>query len=435
MQNAALYQPTTGGATRVLGRSYLAEGVLLIFGLLTLGVFEPQLHVKNFNELQLGETVADISTANPYNQLRWLALAGLASWIVLARGPDRLLRATVLVWPLLVLLGYCLLSTVWSDYPDITLRRAFGLILPAYSLLIALAYVDEPRRAALVLYLAFWFALFLNLAVLPLPSAYDEFGFFRGALGNKNTLGSVAVPALLVGMAVGCWIDTTRGRVLRLAYLGAWLAILIFSVSRTSWALVIAVPCLFLFLNIASYALRLRFVIVGVCALALAAAAVGIAYGVLGHSPIDLVAPGTTFNGRTEIWSFMMQQIGNGNLLIGTGFGAFWGVGYGAANLSSIYTYIHLLNQAHNGYIDVVAALGVAGLTLLFLVFLSAASAAESFRRTDPQLFRLVWFLLLFALLHNAMESSALVHFNPVWHLTLFAMIVAFLQAPQGRVK
>ena len=435
MTASTLFYGPSYTAVSAVQSSRLAEFVLLLFGMLSLGVFEPQYHAINFNELQLGETVADISTANPYNQLKWIALAAVACGVILARGPAQLLHVGQRAWPLFVLLAYCLLSALWSDYPMITLRRSFGLILPAFCLLVAMVYIGDLRRAALIIYVAFWAALLLNASALPLSSAYDEFGFFRGVLGNKNTLGSVAVPAILVGIAIGPWLRAPWSNILRLLYLGTWLAILILSVSRTSWALLLAVPALYIAISLASYATRMSFLATSIFVFGLGLVSYGIGYAVLGYPPLDLVAPGTTLNGRTEIWSFMAQEIGKSDWILGTGFGAFWGVGYGATNLNSIYEYIHLLNQAHNGYIDVIASLGVVGLALCLMVFAAAATASEQFRRDDPYLYRLVWFLLLFAFLHNVMESSALVPFNSVWHLTLFAIITALVAVPSGRVE
>lgn len=415
----------------MLRRSYLAEGVLLLFALLTLGVFDPQLHVVNFNELKLDQAVAGISTADPYNQIKWLGLAGLASLVVLSRPPARLLNACLLAWPLLLLLAYCLLSVAWSDYPEFTVRRAAGLIISAYCLLIALTYIDQPKRAVQIFYLAFWAALFVNLAVLPLPVAFDEFGFFRGAVGNKNSFGSIAAAAVLFGIGIGPWLESGWSKLLRWLFLGAWIGVLILSVSKTSIALVVAVPAVFLLLAAASHVLRIGLGTAGLWILALATTAGVIAYGVLGYSPIDLVLPDTTFNERTPIWAFMAHEIGD-NWLLGAGFGAFWGVGYEARNLSSIYSYIQLINQSHNGYIDVVAALGVIGLALLFINLAYAARASETWRARDPILFRFFWLLFIYVLLHNTMESSFLVPFNAVWHLTLFALLIAMLRDAKG---
>jgi hypothetical protein len=36
----------------------------------------------------------------------------------------------------------------------------------------------------------------------------------------------------------------------------------------------------------------------------------------------------------------------------------------------------------------------------------------------------MAWFIILFALLHNLLESSLLVPFNAVWHMTLFALFL-----------
>lgn len=413
----------------VITRAYLAEAVLLIFALLTLGVLTPQLHVTNFDKLTVTEAVSEISTADPYNQLRWVGLAAVATLAALIYGLGRLLRLTFRIWPLLLLFGYCAVSAAWSDYPMVTLRRSLGLIVPAYCLVVAIAYVDDARRAALIFYAAFWMALLLHLAVIPLPVAFDEFGFFRGAAGNKNTLGSIAALAILYGLAIGPWLKGGPSKALNLLYLVGWLGVLAISVSKTSMALVVAVPVLFAILLVLSGALRLGFVSSAVGTLALVAVTVGLASYGLGYR-VDEFAADPTFNGRTPIWAFMFHEIGK-HWLLGAGCGSFWGIGYEAANLASIYNYIQLLNQAHNGYLDVLAALGVIGFILVVATYFYFALAAEDLRWRDRAWFRLVWFLLLFSLLHNTMESSVLVPFNTVWHMTLLAWLLAVWR-PEG---
>src|SRR5262249_26769384 len=131
----------------------------------------------------------------------------------------------------------------------------------------------------------------------------------------------------------------------------------------------------------------------------------------------------TTLTERTPIWAFVLREIG-GNWLVGSGFGSFWGVGFSGPSLKALHQYVRLINQAHNGYIDVLATLGAAGLVLLALVIVAFARATEKLRTTQGALFTLLWFVMLFSLLHNITESSLLVPFNVVWHLTLFALFV-----------
>jgi len=397
-----------------------------VFFFLSLGVLDPQLNAINFDKLTLQSSVTEISTANPYNQLTWLALAALASLPVL-RQPARLLRASSQVWPVLLLFAFCLLSATWSDYPEVSARRAFGLILPAYCLLASITYVDRAERAVRIVYLAFWAALLLNLAVFPLPAAFDEFGFFRGAAGNKNAIGSLAALAILFGISMRNCLNSTRSQVACVVYLVAWGGLLFLSVSKTSLALVLLVPPAFYALKALSHFLRLdlMLVIIGGSAFALVVFAI-IHYGT-GIAFFDVVHifwPDASFTGRTPIWTFMLSETSN-NWLVGTGFGSFWATGYNAPNLRSIYGYIQLINQAHHGYLDIFATLGIFGLVLLFIVFQQFSLTAERLRSRSPSLLQLVWFIVLFAFVHNLMESSLLMPFNSLWHMMLFAIFIA----------
>lgn len=408
-----------------VGRSYVAEAVLLTFAVLTLGVLEPQLDVVNFDKLTVRQAVTDTATANPLNQMKWVALAAFASLLVL-RAPTRLLHVAALAWPLGALLAFCLLSTLWSDHSDITLRRALGLMVAAYTLLVGIAYVDRPERAIVIVYLAFWSLLLVTLAVLPLPTAYDEFGWFRGSVGNKNALGACAAIAILLGLGIGPWLRQHWSKVMRLVFLAAWSGVLALTVSKTSMGLIVIVPVLFLALGAVSQLLRVPLGAVLIGTPALFALGLAICFAGAGYTPADLVRlvhADASFTGRTEIWDFMLREVGP-NWLAGRGFGAFWGTGYDAPNLRSIHDYIQLLNQAHNGYLDILAALGVIGLCLLLLVIVHFAAAAERLRNADPALYRLAWFLMLFALLHNTMEGSFLVPFNMVWHMMLLAVLL-----------
>lgn len=405
----------------------MAEAVLFLFALTTVGVFDPQLNVVNFDKLTVRGAVAEFTNSNLYNQMRWLALSALAGLLVL-RNPMPFVRSLPSMWPLGLLFSLCLASTIWSPFPDVTIRRALGLMLPAFCLLAAIVHL-ERRRAPFILYLAFWCALILNLAVAPFPVAFDEFGFFRGAFGNKNSLGALAALALIFGFIVGAGFSGVGRSIINLLYLAAWAGTLVMTVSKTAIGLVFVVPALFILLDTAARLSRLGvgWVLFGFGLLAVTA--LGTVIGLTGAAPAEILSavfPDPTFTGRTQIWEFMISQIGS-NWLLGNGFGSLWGVGFAAPNLSSIYDYVRLINQAHNGYLDVIAGVGLAGLAIIVLAIWSSLQGAERLRSTDPALFRLVCLLILFSLLHNSMESSLLVPFSCVWHTTLFAMYLAML--------
>ena len=423
---------TPSESTAMRTRSFLGEGVLLVFCLLTLGVLEPELSSVNFRDKTL-QLVIDDGAANLANQLLWLALASVAT-LAISRQFGRLWSLVLAAWPLMLVLVYCLLSAVWSDYPDISVRRCFGLIIPAYCLMAAIAVVDRPARIAKILYLAFWAALVCNLLALSLPSAYDEVGFFRGVTSNKNILGGLGALAILSGVAISPLINGIWSRTLLLLYVAGWSYLLIVSVSKTSIALTLCVPILICALSWVSMGLRTSVAsLAGILATVLLTIT-GVSYAVLGTTLADVVYlawDDATFTGRTQIWNFMLDEIGE-NWITGIGFGSFWGVGASSPNLYAGLDYIRLINQAHNGYLDLLATVGVLGIILVIVMLAQVLRKTEKFRVTQRWQFRFVWFIVAFSIIHNAMESSLLVPFSIVWHLTLLAYVVGVWSAQQA---
>jgi O-antigen ligase len=319
------------------------------------------------------------------------------------------------------------LSAVWSDYPDISVRRCFGLILPAYCLFAAMAAVDRPERVATIVYAAFWAALVCNLLSLPLPSAFDEFGFLRGITAQKNILGCTGALAILSGLAISPLMQTRRARVSWIIYLIGWSSLLVLSVSKTSIALVLGVPMFLYVLRLLSICLRIGVASSAALLVSILLGVVGACYAVFGITLSDLVPliwHDATFTGRTQLWDFMLDSTRE-NWMAGVGFGSFWAVGSKSPHLYAPLDYIRLTNQAHNGYLDLLAALGLIGVILVLGMLAHALQKTEKLRFTQPWLFQFIWFILLFAVIHNLMESSLLVPFAIVWHMTLLAYLLA----------
>ena len=90
--------------------------------------------------------------------------------------------------------------------------------------------------------------------------------------------------------------------------------------------------------------------------------------GELIESLFDLVGRDPTLTGRTDLWMDVLSLAAD-NLWLGVGYGTFWmeNAGY---TLWDIYVWNP--NQAHNGYIDVVASIGIVGLILMIGTTFSA---------------------------------------------------------------
>ena len=94
-----------------------------------------------------------------------------------------------------------------------------------------------------------------------------------------------------------------------------------------------------------------------------AAAAVGVLAAGLADT-IDFLTGDSTFTGRLAIWQYVLSRWEE-SPYFGQGFGALWQIG------AQVEAQLHaaqinwLMNEAHNGYLDVLAQTGIIGIILL----------------------------------------------------------------------
>jgi O-antigen ligase len=132
----------------------------------------------------------------------------------------------------------------------------------------------------------------------------------------------------------------------------------------------------------------------------------------------------STFSGRIYIWEFVGRYIEQRPVL-GHGYNGFWSIGPSTPALHQS-NFISLLQQAHNGYLDILVELGYAGLAIFLVGTVLVISAVG---RSPGWSFRerlLMFSLLLFVLLHNLMESSVFRSAHLVW---LFYVLMAVILA------
>jgi O-antigen ligase len=104
----------------------------------------------------------------------------------------------------------------------------------------------------------------------------------------------------------------------------------------------------------------------------------------------------STLTGRTDIWAGLLPSVQRQPLL-GCGFGAFW---------DSQTTAIHRVNEAHNGYLDVLLQLGFVGLLFTAMFLVSFGRKAQRLLYHDFDWGCLCLCVLLMTVLHNITESS-----------------------------
>ena len=104
----------------------------------------------------------------------------------------------------------------------------------------------------------------------------------------------------------------------------------------------------------------------------------------------------TTLTGRTGIWAGLLPVIERQPIL-GYGFGSFW---------TTKRARIHEINEAHNGYIDVLLEIGYVGLFLFTMFLLSSCPTGPWALVHNFDWASLLLCFLIMAVIHNVAETS-----------------------------
>ena len=428
-QTSSLFVPVApDGLLRSLTRADRMADLLIVLLVLYTGfVLTPQFATADFADLELTKEIADTSDSNPVNQLFWFVATGLGLLAILPEWRTRLAPVALANPWLLALVGLGLASALWALEPQISFRRSVQQLMVVFCILAAVAGASSIDRLLRMLYLGATVTLIVHALALPLPASYDWRHAFRGFFSDKNGLGALAAVAILLGGAIRGILQSRFARNANLAYLAAWAVLLVLSRSKTSMALVLVVPAIYLATNLLSrstkVALGAYFILLPVI---FGATLAFVVFG-MGIPPMKLVAlisPDVTFTGRTSIWLFVLDSL-RGHWLLGYGLHSFWSIGPLAPNLVAPEHFIRFLNQAHNGFLDLTLSVGLVGLGLFLCALAKTAALASRIRSVCPVVYRLSWLLVLFSLIHNMSESSLLRGFSPPWLFLLFALAMA----------
>jgi exopolysaccharide production protein ExoQ len=320
---------------------------------------------------------------------------------------------------------YIVASTLWSQVPNFTLRRA--LVMGGTSV-IGIYFASRFSLREQLRILCWTFALIagasIAMAILPphlgIEGSGAHVGAWRGAFIQKNYLGRY--------LTLGClsfYYLEGESNLVRLG--GLWLCGLMVLLSQSKSALafllvLLVFARLFWFLRLSLN--RLIPTILGISAvvsttITLVWLNIDYLLGLLGRD--------MTLSGRTRLWALLWVKFLQHKWL-GYGFGGFWPVEYVSIWLqSSNFFPMH----AHSGYLDLLLAMGLVGATLFVYIFVSTAARSVAFLRSRPTR-ESEWplTLLAFLFLYNISEVTLLHESSLFWIvLTATASVVA-----RGRV-
>ena len=333
-------------------------------------------------------------------------------------------------WSMAILLGWCLLSAVWSDAPGTVFRRAALITEVSVSALLGTALLG-PERAFARLRLVLLLVLAMNWIAIPiLPAAIHQVGEldpklvgnWRGLYDQKNVAGAVCALTILA-----YFFPMGRGR-------------------RWSDWLVIAAAAAFLFMTKSKTSMSLLPVAVAFgliyrkgwktgldrALLATAGLLVLLALGLLVALNTELITrimqDPDALTGRTEIWQADIAYLKD-HFALGAGFEAVFGTG----GQSPLANYLHGRNwvadvsNSHNGYLEIFLGLGAIGFVLSLLVLVVIPFAKFWPLNHDPA--RDGYFaIFIFIVCHNFTEADFLAPDGVLW--MAFLMVLSAIKNP-----
>ncbi len=357
-----------------------------------------------------------------------LLVVGLFVLFGRQKAVGRFLRAN---WPIALFVLYCAVSIIWSDFPEVALKRWIKSLGDYAMILIVLT--DPDPFGALKRVLARAGFLLLPLSVL-LIKYYPDLGraypvhwegttYYVGVAADKNMLG---MACLVFGL--GSWwrflkeFRRERGQRRRgpLIAHGVVIAMTIWLLwlanSMTSLACFVMASGLIAATS-SPWVARKR-VVVHVLVAGVLSCCFCILFLDLGSFLLTAVGRNPTLTGRTDLWEKLIEM--TANPLLGAGFESFW-LGPRLEKLWSIYWWQP--NESHNGYLEVYLNLGWVGIALLAGAVVAGYRNIISLLNTDPDAgwLRLAYFVV--GLAYNLTEA-AIRTMDLMWLAFLVALMV-----------
>ena len=325
------------------------------------------------------ETTEDYLEGSPVDRAIFLILI-LAAGVALVRRRVNW-RAVFIAnrWVIIYFL-YLGLSVLWSDYTMTAFKRWVKDVGSVLMVLIILTE-ENPLQALKTTFLRCSYVLIpfsvLFIKYLPeLGRGYDTWTYEViniGVTTNKNMLGmSLFVCGLtLFWTVLDKWKEDSGAGAWRrfvgeliLALMVVWL--LRQAHSATAVACTILGSGILIATMVSAIRRKLQRAAAFVVAAVLLFVLVGPMLG-LDEMLVGLLGRDMTFTGRTDIWKSVLAE--DINPLLGVGHYSFW-LGERVERVSRGYFY--LINEAHNGYLEVYLNSGLIGLGLLLTVLVSA---------------------------------------------------------------
>ena len=363
------------------------------------------------------------------------ALTTIGIAVLVARGA-KTRRYLAVIAPIIAYSIYCLVSVMWSPVPVPALKRWTKDVGDVVMVLI-IATDPRPLAALRRLYSRIGFLLFPLSVVLirytTVGRVWTNDGLLQntGVSDDKNMFGLIVFVISLGAFWNFRWLLMDKEQPHRSRRLVAEGALLVFGIallgmahSSTSFACFALGSGLILTTHLRAIKRRPSRVH-SVCLALVLTGALILVFGGQGNVAHALGRE-SSFSGRTDIWAALIPAVTNP--MIGVGFESFWNspnVLIFQRGLNLIHWYHpELLNEAHNGYLEVYLNLGWIGVGLILLILTTGYSRACKVLRRDRELGGLILAYIITGAVYSITEAGFRI-MNPMWIFILLAVVVA----------
>ena len=364
----------------------------------------------------------------------------IITFLLIVRHQKNFVRAAqkdIWIW---LFLGITLASILWSFAPDVTPRRSVLLLgTSVFAVYMAMRFTLREQLQLLavalgiVIILSFMFAIGLpKYGLMTVQEGGIHAGAWRGIMTHKNILGRLMVFSSMVFLFVAMSNPIQNSRYRWIPWLGYILSIALIVLCTSKSSLVVFLSLTAILPLYRSWRRNYNQLIPLTIALILTVGSISTL--LLDNLPVvaDALGKDLTLTGRTDIWSAMFDLIWERPWL-GYGFNAVWRDWDSEITAYLWRTLAWECPYGHNGFMDLFAELGIAGLGVFLLSFITTYFKGIMWLRITKCI-EGIWPLmyLTFLIMYNISEST-LVETNSIFWIvyvsTVFSLAIEYRQA------
>jgi len=311
----------------------------------------------------------EAESSNIPNQVLYLFLF-ISSLVTLINRFDKTLSFIRTERYLSLFILLCLVSALWSAYPFLSIKRSFQLLVMFIVVIEALLNI-EPNILLKQLKIVISLYLFFNLfSCLFISNAIDPtFGTWRGIELQKNAFGQVSFYCFLSSVVLFTFERTKLANYYNLALLLLSVFLIYKARSSTVWIVLFIIIFLGFLFKIETIFNELKigrsfFLLISLFGLSLIVIFINFSSEVFNLVP-EYFGKDSTLSMRVPIWEYLWSEVEK-NFFLGNGYATYWIMGDSRIDVFASYFEGFRVNQAHNGYLEIMLQLGVVG----FFIFL-----------------------------------------------------------------